>query len=408
MIRQQSVGWMTFVLVSLVGTYVMGQDEGAAELYGRGLHAYFAGDYDLAVGLLSESIAKNGSDPRAYYFRGLALASTSGLASGLADFTKGADVEINQADRPVYDINGALQRVQGSLRLELEKVRAATRKAAVERQKKRDQVRYEELKRREDIVLFDPNRPAPQVKLDLPKPDLRGKEDPFESGVAFSGGQQVDYVAPTPVEPAEAPAMTSDGSQPRDPFADTTAKAPAEAADPFASPVKKNKPSGGKTPTAESPPTGANPFGDNMPKLELEGAEEPAGPATNIGGGLIDLLGKTLSGQTGNRDPFGAPAKEEPAPGNEPDKKAAASPPANTPAADPFGTPAKKEPAPGVEPEKKADVPPPADAPTADSAGDAPTADSAGDAPTADPAGDAAPKQDPSKKPADKDNDPFK
>ena len=138
--------------------------------------------------------------------------------------------------------------------------------------------------------------------------------------------------------------MTSDGSQPRDPFADTTAKAPAEAGDPFASPVKKNKPSGGKTPTAESPPTDANPFGDNMPKLELDGAEEPAGPATNIGGGLVDLLGKTLSGQTGNRDPFGAPAKEEPAPGNEPDKKAAASPPAKTPAADPFGTPAKKEP----------------------------------------------------------------
>ena len=88
--------------------------------------------------LLSESIEKNGSDPRAYYFRGLALASTSGVQAGLADFTKGADVEVNQADRPVYDINGALQRVQGPLRLELEKVRAATRKAAVERQKKRD------------------------------------------------------------------------------------------------------------------------------------------------------------------------------------------------------------------------------------------------------------------------------
>jgi hypothetical protein len=358
MIRQQSIGWMTFVLIGLVGTCALGQDEGAAELYGRGLHAYFVGDYDVAVGLLSESIAKNGSDPRAYYFRGLARASASGLASGAVDFTKGADIEVNQADRPVYDINGALQRVQGSLRLELEKVRAATRKAAVERQRKRDQVRYEELKRREDIVLFDPNRPAPQVKLDLPKPDLSGKADPFESGVAFSGGQQVDYVAPTPVEPAEAPATTADGSQSRDPFADPAAKAPAEAADPFASPGKKDKPSGAKAPTAESPPTNANPFGDNMPKLELDGAEEPADSAANIGSGLIDLLGKTLSGQTGNRDPFGAPAKEEPAQGNEPDKKADASPPAETP--------------------------------------------------TADPAGDAAPKQDPSKKPADKGNDPFK
>ena len=220
MIRQQSVGWMTLVLISLVGTYVMGQDESAAELYGHGLHAYFAGDYDSAVTLLSESIEKNGSDPRAYYFRGLALASKSGLEAGLPDLTKGADIEVNQADRPVYDINGALQRVQGSLRLELEKVRAATRKAAVQKQKKRDQVRYEELKRREDIVLFDPNRPAPQVQLNLPTPDLSGKADPFASGVAFSGGNKVDYVAPTPVEPAAAPAATGDGSQPRDPFAE--------------------------------------------------------------------------------------------------------------------------------------------------------------------------------------------
>ena len=120
-------------------------------------------------------------------------------------------------------------------------------------------------------MLFDPNRPAPQVKLDLPTPDLGGKEDPFESGVAFSGGQQVDYVAPTPVEPAEAPAMTSDGSQPRDPFAEPTAKAPAEAADPFATPVKKTAATApdGRRP----PPADANPFGEDMPKLELEGVE---------------------------------------------------------------------------------------------------------------------------------------
>ena len=264
MIRQQSIGWMTLVFISLVGTYVMGQDEDAAQLYGRGLHAYFAGDYDSAVTLLSASIDKNGSDPRAYYYRGLALAGKSGLEAGLPDLTKGADIEVNQADRPVYDINGALQRVQGSLRLELEKVRAATRKAAVERKKKLDKVRYEELKRREDIVLFDPNRPAPQVQLDLPAPDLGGKADPFASGVAFSGGSKVDYVAPTPVEPAEAPAMTGDGSEPRDPFAESGAKVPAESADPFATPVKPTEPA---APEAEAAPAGANPFGENLPKI---------------------------------------------------------------------------------------------------------------------------------------------
>ena len=64
----------------------------------------------------------------------------------------------------------------------------------------------------------------------------------------------------------------------------------------------------------------------------------------NIGSGLIDLLGKTLSGQTADRDPFAAPAKEEPAPGDEPDKKAAVPPAAEAPAGDPFETPAQEVP----------------------------------------------------------------
>jgi hypothetical protein len=329
---------MTLVFISLVGTYVMGQEEDAAQLYGRGLHAYFASDYDSAVTLLSASIEQNGSDPRAYYFRGLALAGKSGFEAGLPDLTKGADIEVNQADRPVYDINGALQRVQGSLRLELEKVRAATRKAAVERKKKRDKVRYEELKRREDIVLFDPNRPAPAVQLDVPAPDLGGKADPFASGVAFSGGNKVDYVAPTPVEPADA--ATGDGSQPRDPFAESGAKVPAESADPFATPVKNTEPA---APKAKAAPAAANPFGEDMPKLELEGVEESPGPAANAAGGLIDLLGKTLSGQAADRDPFGPPAKQEPAPDTEPEKKADTTPPAEAPPAAPAGDAAPKE-----------------------------------------------------------------
>lgn len=381
MIRQQSIGWMTLVLISLVGTYAMGQDEDAAKLYGLGLHAYFAGDYDSAVTLLSASIESHDSDPRAYYFRGLALASMAGLEAGLPDLTKGADIEVNQTDRPVYDINGALQRVQGSLRLELEKIRAATRKAAVVRKRKRDQVRYEALKRREDIVLFDPNRPAPQVQLDLPPPDLGGKPDPFTSGVAFSGGNKIDYVAPTPDEPAEAPVATGDGSAPRDPFAESGAKAPVEAADPFATPVRKTEPT---APQAEVAPADANPFGEGMPKLELEGVEESAVPAANAVGGLIDILGKTLSGQAGDRDPFGPPAQTAPTPGTAPDKKADATPPAAAPAGDPFAVPDEETPAAEAEPDKKADAPAPA------------------------PAGNAAPQEGASKKPGDQDADPFK
>ena len=86
---------------------------------------------------------------------------------------------------------------------------------------------------------------------------------------------------------------------------------PAEAADPFAFPGKNADPFGAAEPAAKTPSTGkspagkspaadppadANPFGENMPKLDLQVEEEPAAPAANIGGGLINLLGKTLSG----------------------------------------------------------------------------------------------------------------
>ncbi len=360
MIRQQSVQWMTLVLTLLVGTHVMGQDERAAELYGRGLHAYFNGDYDSAVRLLSASIEKFGSDPRAYYFRGLALASQSGLEAGLPDLVRGADVEVNQADRPVYDINGALQRVQGPLRLELEKARSATRQAAAERKQKRDRIRYEELKRREDIVLLNPKRPIPQAKLDLPAVDLRGGEDPFASGMAFTGGKQVDAAPPTPVEPATA--APGGGAEVRDPLAAPGAAAPAQSDDPFATPARKTEPA--LTPQAAAPKTEANPFGEDMPKLELEGLDRAPGRAARIGGNLINVLGRTLSGQASDRDPFAEPGKKEAAPDREP---------------------AGHVPVPGGEPEREADATPPA----------------------AQPLDEAVPQEDAAKKPADTDDDPF-
>ena len=238
---------MTLVLFGLMGLSASGQDEGAAELYGRGVHAYFAGDYDQAIAWLTESVAKSDLDPRAYYFRGLALANQAGVEAGLDDFAKGADVEVNRTDRPVYDINGALQRVQGSLRLELEKVRLLRAQAAIERQKKRDRIRYEELKRRDDIVLFDPKRPAPQVKLDLPKPDLGGAQDPFASGLAFTGGKQVANVEPA-VDPAAA---AEHADQPQDPFAEAAGTMPAEATDPFANPDTATDPFGAAKPSAK-------------------------------------------------------------------------------------------------------------------------------------------------------------
>ncbi len=84
MIRQTSVGGMTLVLVAVAGTFVARADESARELYGCGIHAYFSGDYALAAELMGQSIAKLPTDPRAYYFRGLAHANLGGVEAGLS------------------------------------------------------------------------------------------------------------------------------------------------------------------------------------------------------------------------------------------------------------------------------------------------------------------------------------
>ena len=398
MIRHKSIGWMTLVLLGLAAGIAAGQDESAAELYGKGVHAYFAADYDQAVAWLTESITKFDGDPRAYYFRGLALASETGVEAGLADFNQGADVEINRTDRPIYNINGALQRVQGSLRLELEKVRAATRQAAIDRQKKRNRIRYEELKRRDEVVLFKPNQPAPQADLELPKPDLGGAPDPFASGMAFSGGKQMAAAAPTAATTAAA--TTPGGAQPEDPLAEQAggAAAPAEEADPFADPGMAGKtapaPGEAKTPQGEDE---SNPFGTDLPKLDLPTEDAPAAPKAGMAGGLMKILGKTLAGAS-DRDPFADPAPQD-KPAADADAEAKKPGADEPPATDPFADDEEK-PAAGAKPETSGDP---------FESGDTKSDDSKKPADGgSDPFEGSDTKSEEGKKPANDDKDPFK
>jgi hypothetical protein len=361
MIWHRTVLWMSFGLIALVGTLSRAQDESATELYGRGVHAYFAGDYPRAVELLSASIELLDSDPRAYYFRGLALAGLEGIEAGAADFAMGADVEVNKTDKRYYDIHSALQRVQGRLRLEIEQHRTAARQAAADRKVKRDRIRYEQLKRREDIVLFDPDRPAAEVDLERPARVVPEQDDPFASGLAITGGRQVDYVPPTPVVPS------TERQAPRDPFEAPGAEQPAaEAEDPFGmSGDEDEDPFGGMSPApkkspvpVEVEPDDVNPFGADLPIIRPEPPTDSmpgrAAGGANIGGAVIDLLGRTLSGQAADRDPFGdAPQPEAPKQQPAPAPEADDGDPFEAGDADPFGdtdapsaeTPAAKKPA---------------------------------------------------------------
>ncbi len=186
-------------------------------------------------------------------------------------------------------------------------------------------------------MLYDPTRPVKKFDLELPKVELNG-QDPFSSGVAFTGGKEVAQAVPKPVEPGdEAVTMPAESGQSRDPFAAPGSPPATKVEDPFGtSDPFGNPPAAAKTPKAEKEPEATNPFGDNIQKVDPDdpvfdkNVRPELPPSMNVGGTVMDLLGKTLSGGASNRDPFGESTPAVP-------PKTEAEPPVETPDADPFG-----------------------------------------------------------------------
>jgi hypothetical protein len=362
MISQQAVGSITLVILTVLPVRGWAADQTAAELYGQGVHAYFAHDYDAAVAFLSESIAKNEADPRAYYFRGLALAAQHGLDAGLAYFARGAEVEVHRQDQRLYDVSNALQRIQGGLRAALEAQRKAVRQAAAARQKKENKLKYEELKRREDVVLFRPDQPVEKVEMEVPEIDL-GVPDPFVTGAAFTGGQEVAVAVPREEKKSDDTMTLPAGKEePRDPFGGPAKKTedPFGDPNPFGDPKPAPEEPSAKTPSAKELPEDYNPFGEEVKSVAPDDPLFDASvrpelpPGMDVTGTIIDLVGKTLSKQgaeAGDRDPFGEPAPsavpaEKPAPEDSKSKPAsdAGATQEQPPADDPFAEGAAPKP----------------------------------------------------------------
>jgi hypothetical protein len=345
MIRNAVVGIMSLALLGCVGGWARAEDQGAADIYGRGVHAYNSGDLFKATELLTQLINKQTVDPRVYYFRGLAQSGLGSIDAARADFAKGAELEVNGKQK--YDVAAALQRVQGQQRMEIERQRAAARRAAAAKKKKRDQARYEQLRRREDLVLYDPNRPAvDRSELSIPNPVASHPSDPFSSEMVLTGGKAVQVAAPETMETEADPFAAGGEDKPRDPFAADPGK-PAEPEDPFSSEDKKKEqaenPFGEQMPADEKAedPFGESPFGEAMPKAEEDPfADIPDGGAPGAlpsgGGGAVGnifrMLGKTLSEQSSDRNPFeesGDDAGEQTPPAEAPAEDASEQAPAD-------------------------------------------------------------------------------
>ena len=284
------------------------QDELLADLYGRGVHAYFEGEFDTAHKLLSDAIEQKTEDPRCYYFRGATYTRLGRPDQATKDFQEGARLEAHDIQN-TYPVNRSLQRVQGKVRITLETHRQQARLELRKYEEKRQRVRYETLKAAEKDVLRDPKPQPPANVPTVPDDAKLDPSNPFsgdEAGTLGGGTAQA-----TKQNPAGQSSVATTRRRPELPTEPAATTQPA-VAQPAAKPAGAN-PFGG-APAAK--PAGANPFGGAP-------AAKPAG---------ANPFGGAPAAKPAGANPFGGAPAAKPA---DPAKPAGANPFGGAPAAKP-------------------------------------------------------------------------
>ncbi len=338
------------------------QNEVLAEMYGRGVHAYYSGDNNTAVKFLTMVIDNGSQDPRAFYFRGIVAYSMGQMDAAKDDWRRGAEMEAS--GNMSNAIGRSLSRFQGTGRLELETIREETQLKELAKAAKRSQARYGEITEAESRVLRKPPQPAtppvastppapatPPAAPPVTVPPVTDAADPFADDMAIGEPsiQSDDALKGAMEDPFAGKASIPAGSVPPNdavnPFGGASG---GDASDPFGS-----APSSGADPFGSAPSTGADPFGG------AAAGADPFGSSPAPAAGADPFGGAPSSGA----DPFGgaapapatAPAKSADPFGGGSDAGAGADPFGGSDtgaAADPFGGAA---PAPAAAPAKSAD-----------------------------------------------------
>jgi len=197
-----------------------GEEPGVVrDAIGGGIHAYHAGDFNRAYDDLTNAIEAGTSDPRSYYFRGLAALRLGRTSEAEADFTSGADREVTSGS--IRRVSLSLERVQGHDRLTLERFRSRARLGALQREQAAYGRRYSAIEEATGNVRR--RRRPEDIRPELVVPGVEEVPAPADPS--------------DPVEPA---------AQPRNP--------------------KKAKPEVEPAEKAEDDPFGDDPFGDEKPK----------------------------------------------------------------------------------------------------------------------------------------------
>lgn len=317
------------------------QGDALTELYGEGVHRFYAGDYVGAEQAFTRVVESGSQDPRAYYYRGLTQEMLGG--DGSADFEAGANMEVR--GRRVVDVGAALIRVQGFLRAEIEQARRDARIAARQEALSRQQEQPEP-ESTPRVTPFpeppEPEAPAPEPELTpvpenedapptspvpdptSPVPDI-DESDPFSTDGLRAESTRVDPEQPTapaadaltdPFGDDPTPAVTPEPVPEADPFGAPPAD-DGGTADPFGTPPADDggaaDPFGGAPPAEDS---GADPFADPLDGPDPQGgAMEPTevDPADNADPAVADPF--SGAGEPAEADPFdglGEPTGEQP------------------------------------------------------------------------------------------------
>ncbi|MDR0328826.1 MAG: hypothetical protein LBI05_11070 [Planctomycetaceae bacterium] len=152
-------------LVLVADTFVVADDSDT--LYGKGVHAFFDGDYEKAITILSQVEDIKSVDPRPYYFLGLAYLRQKKTEKADQFFKKAAQLEYSGRALRDYGSSEALRRIQGEERLRLEKIRAEAKKNAQVRDQQYREARYgsENAAGREAIRQFGPKTTSEDLKV---------------------------------------------------------------------------------------------------------------------------------------------------------------------------------------------------------------------------------------------------
>ena len=274
-----------------------------SEQYGNGVHAYFDGDFDLAIQSLSAAIDGGINDPRANYFRGLTYMKLNREREAKADFAAGAKIETGSLNR-IFNVSQALARVQGADRLLLEKYREEARLQAYNQELEMRRQRYNDIRQAASRVELNPNVTQPPISHVTEAPAVGSLIDPFSEAPSTAAAVTPGTPATSPQENVveieiETPAVT-----------DTTPATPVDPGD-------------------MTDPFGAVGAGADNGSSEVETTgvvvdvqvDDPQGTVDAIGGALMQVfggLGGQMPGMDGpagmddpmdmssDTDPFGA------------------------------------------------------------------------------------------------------